>query len=164
MLRKRNCVSVQVLDFVGIFTNTQVLLLHFCLYPCRAEMTQEQKRRYSFEPPFMFHLWHLLSQVTELFFSHQIGTKQWFPWKSGTSVFSKVLLLLTRRRAANIVAVAVRQFIWDESLNSGLQPFLKSYPLPLHVSRAIGFMEQLIPDRCWQLELRECDTKLQQMY
>lgn len=29
-------------------------------------------------------------------------------------------------------AVADRQFIWDESLNSGLQPFLKSYPLPLH--------------------------------
>lgn len=31
-------------------------------------------------------------------------------------------------------AVADRQFIWDESLSSGLQPFLKSYPLPLHVS------------------------------
>lgn len=45
-------------------------------------------------------------------------------------------------------AVADRQFIWDESLNSGLWPFLKSYPLPLCTSRAAGFMERLISDRC----------------
>jgi len=50
-------------------------------------------------------------------------------------------------------AVADRQFVWDESLNSGLQLFLKSYPLPLHASGAAGFTEWLISDRCWQLEL-----------
>lgn len=45
-------------------------------------------------------------------------------------------------------AVADRQFMWDESLSSGLQPFLKSYPLPLRVSGAAGLVEQLVPDRC----------------
>lgn len=98
---KRNCLSVHILDFVRIFTNTQLLLLHFCLRSCRPEMIQEQKQRYFFEFPFMLHRWCPLSQVSEPHFTHQIGTKLWFPWKSGTSVFSKVLLLLTKRRAAN---------------------------------------------------------------
>lgn len=152
----RNCPSVHILrhDFIGTFA--YVIHRYCCCISAHAPAEQSvytSKISIMHLNPIFYFMICISSQVSWIlpitgeakfgFHGSQVPCTWWSPAITHQEKGSQHCTL----------AVADRQSIWAESLNSGLQPCLKSYPLPLCASGDTAFTRRFVSDTCWQLEL-----------